>query len=104
MKKLKVTFGNKEIEQAYLDLNDKDHNKQLKMFIDRAFIDIENNAFCGVEIVKKTILNEYAKMFGKLDNLWKYSLPDAWRLIYTIKNEEIKILNIILDWDTTKRL
>ena len=29
---------------------------------------------------------------------------DSGARIYTIKNEEIKILNIILDWDTTKRL
>ena len=33
-----------------------------------------------------------------ITNLWKYDLPDAWRLIYTIGSDELKIVNIILEW------
>jgi len=25
-------------------------------------------------------------------------LPDGWRLVYTIKEDEVRILNIILEW------
>ncbi len=27
-----------------------------------------------------------------------YDLPSAWRLIYTIESDEIKIVSIILEW------
>lgn len=48
---------------------------------------------------KKTELEFESLKEGKyLTNLWKYDLPDAWRLIYTIKEDEIKILSIILEW------
>ena len=35
------------------------------------------------------------KKFG-INNLWKYDLPNSWRLIYTIKTNEVMILNVIL--------
>ena len=41
----------------------------------------------------KSYLEKY-----KIDNLWKYDLPNAWRLIYSIKNGQITILSIILEW------
>jgi hypothetical protein len=37
------------------------------------------------------------KEYG-ITNLWKYDLPNAWRLIYTIKEDEVTILNVILEW------
>ena len=40
----------------------------------------------------------YEKRFGRLDNLWKYNLPNAWRLIYTVKYGELIVLSIILEW------
>ena len=44
------------------------------------------------------IPKEYFRKYGKLDNLWKYNLPNAWRLIYTIKTEEVVVLSVILEW------
>jgi hypothetical protein len=34
-----------------------------------------------------------------MNNLWKYDLPDGWRLIYTLSTpNKIEILAIILEW------
>jgi len=61
-------------------------------------LNLEENAFCGIQIPKRLIPKEYLKRFGSLDNLWKYNLPDAWRLIYTVKNSRVAILSVILEW------
>lgn len=31
------------------------------------------------------------------DNLWKYDLPKAWRLIYSVANGEVCIISIVLE-------
>lgn len=48
-------------------------------------------------ISEKLWPNEYIKKY-KITNLWKYDLPDGWRLIYTIESNKIKIVSIILEW------
>ncbi len=38
-----------------------------------------------------------------MNNLWKYDLPDGWRIIYTITTpNKIEILAIILEWSDHK--
>ena len=66
-------------------------------FIVRAFEDIENNAFCGIQIPKKLIPKEYLKKYP-VKNLWKYNLPDAWRLIYSVQGKNLLVFSIILEW------
>ena len=34
----------------------------------------------------------------KIDNLWKYDLPNSWRLIYTIRLDEVEIISVVLEW------
>jgi len=65
------------------------------------FEDLEENAFSGTQISKKLIPKVYCNNFS-IDNLWKYDLPNAWRLIYSIKNSEIYVLSIILEWMSHK--
>ena len=44
------------------------------------------------------VVKEYQNKYGPLTNLWKYNLPNAWRLIYTIKRDEVVVLSIVLEW------
>ncbi len=37
------------------------------------------------------------KKYG-IDNLWKYNLPGAWRLVHSAAGNEIKIIAILLEW------
>ena len=39
----------------------------------------------------------YIQKYG-VNNIWKYNLPNAWRLIYTIAGNEVMIVSIILEW------
>lgn len=94
--KSKVFFGNEKLKSELGKLEKL--NSDLYNQIARAFANLEENAFCGIQIPKKLIPKEYEKNFGKLNNLWKYNLPDAWRLIYTVKNDKVNVLSIILDW------
>lgn len=97
--KSEVRFANEEIKNAYVELkNERFQEKQLQEWLERAFEDLEKNAFCGIQIPKRLIPQEYGKKFGKIENLWKYNLPNAWRLLYTIKRDEIVVLSIILEW------
>ncbi len=101
-KPIYVTFVNKKLESTYECLNEgKFEDKKLYEFISSALKDIKKDPLCGTKIKKKLWPKEYVKKYG-LNNLWKYDLPNAWRLIYTIKTDEIMILNVILEWFTHK--
>lgn len=63
---------------------------------------LEKNAFCGIQIPKKLIPEEYSKKFG-VKNLWKYDLPRGWRLIYSVRKEEIFIVSLIVEWFTSHK-
>lgn len=101
--KSEVRFGDEQIKKAYLELASKRfQEQQLKQWLDRALEDLEKNAFCGIQIAKRLIPKDYHAKFGPLDNLWKYNLPRAWRLLYTVKKDEVVVLSIILEWMTHK--
>lgn len=94
-----IKFGDENLKKAYLELDsNRFQEKQLKEWLDRAMEDIEKNAFCGIQLAKKLIPKEYPPKYGSIDNLWKYNLPNAWRLIYTIKKEGIVVFSIVLEW------
>jgi len=95
LKPSSVVFVNNKIERAFLKLGE---DSEIKKFIQRAIEDIKNNAFCGIPIPKKLFPKEYVKKYN-INNLWKYDLPDAWRLIYFITTpNKVEILAVILEW------
>jgi hypothetical protein len=38
-----------------------------------------------------------------IDNLWKYDLPGAWRLLYSVSGDKIEVMAIILEWLNHKK-
>jgi len=70
--KSKIFFGDKKVEKS-LEITDQELKRQLE----KAFKNLEENAFCGIQIPKKLFPKEYIKRFGILTNLWKYNLPGA---------------------------
>ena len=87
--KLRITYDNLKTSTG--------ENKLLYKWLSRAMDDLAQNSFCGIHIQKKLIPKEYVKKYD-IDNLWKYDLPIGWRLIYTIKKEEVLVVSIILEW------
>ena len=93
-----VHFGNKKLKIYFERLKDsKTEGKRLYKWISRAIEDLEKDVFCGIQIPKKLIPNDYIKKY-EIDNAWKYDLPQGWRLIYSVTNKEVLILSIILEW------
>ncbi len=100
--KSEIEFADEKIQMNFKELkNSKTEEKKLYNWICRAFEDLEENAFCGTQVSKKLIPNVYLDKYN-IDNLWKYDLPNAWRLIYTIKNGQVCVLSIILEWMSHK--
>ncbi len=96
--KSEISFAEVRIEKALRDLkNSKTEDKKLHKWILRAFEDLKENAFCGMQLPKRLIPKIYVSKYG-IDNLWKYDLPKGWRLIYSVANGQICILSIILEW------
>lgn len=95
MKPTEVQFINEKVQKAFSELEKED--PELKKKIERAFNDIKTNPFCGIQIPKRLIPQEYVKKFS-IHNVWKYNLPDAWRLLYSIEGGELKVITIVLEW------
>lgn len=95
IKPSEVVFANDKIEKIFQEL---DNNDNLKKSIIRAIHDIQNNAYYGIQIPKRLFPKEYIEKY-KINNLWKYDLPDGWRLIYTLNPlNQVEILSVILEW------
>jgi hypothetical protein len=91
-----LVFADESIKNAWEKIlkTDKEFAKQLL----KAKKDILENAFCGIQIPKDLIPLKYIQKYG-INNLWKYNLPDAWRLLYTITTPtKVEIVSVILEW------
>jgi len=96
--KTEIQFVNEKVKEAFEKLKSGKYEDGLVYeWISRAFIDIKQNPFCGIQIPRRLIPKEYFKKYN-VHNLFKYNLPDAWRLIYSIEDNQIFILSIILEW------
>ena len=83
-KQIHVAFITKKLKEQFESLKSgKFEDQQLYKFIDRALDDVKKDPTCGVKIPKKLWPKDYVKKF-EVTNLWKYDLPNAWRLIWSI--------------------
>ncbi|MBI4144507.1 hypothetical protein HY486_04630 [Candidatus Woesearchaeota archaeon] len=99
----KVRFCDEALHNAYESLKQgKSDEKELYLNLDKAFHDIEKNGFCGIQIPKRLIPKGYLVKY-RIHNLWKYNLPNAWRLLYSIESQHICVVSIIIEWLTHKR-
>lgn len=100
--KSKIKYAEGKVKESFEKLKDsKTEDRKLYDWINRAMDDLEENAFCGIQIPKKLIPKIYVEKYG-IDNLWKYDLPRGWRLIYSVANGEVCVLSIILEWMSHK--
>ena len=57
---------------------------------------LKNDPSYGIQVPKDRIPKEYVLAYGA-DNLWKINLAGHWRMIYTIKGKEVKIIALVMD-------
>ena len=91
----RVIFADEELKQTFENLKTED--ERLHKEIENALSAIKQNAFFGRNVKKKLIPKEIIQKH-EVDNLWIYNLRKDWRLIYSIANDKVEILAIILDW------
>lgn len=92
-----IKFSDEKLKKVFEELQfSKTEDKKLYEWIDRAMDDLEENAFCGTQIPKKLFPKEYVQKY-QITNLWKYDLPNGWRLLYTVGRDGIIVLSIILE-------
>lgn len=102
MKDFDVVFAEQKVKDAFEELKKgKFEDKQLYENINKAISALKQNPFCGIQIPKKLIPAAYLKIYT-IDNLWKYNLPSAWRLLYSVTQNELKIISVILAWMSHK--
>jgi len=81
MKPIFVAFISKKIKKEFEELEKgKFEDKKLYEFILRAIEDLKKNPMCGTKIPRSLWPVGYIKNYN-ITNLWKYDLPNAWRLI-----------------------
>jgi len=95
LKPSRVIFASESTEKEFYGLAEND---EIKKYIKRAIADIQINAYVGIQLPKRLIPKVYIQKYG-INNLWKYDLPDGWRLVYSITTpNKVEILAIILEW------
>ena len=101
MKRVRVILS-PEAEEVYNYLNKEAPNSKNENTILNAFTKkkelIKANPHYGDPISKKQIPKEYTKKYG-ITNLFRVELPNYWRMLYTLTNNDtqIEIIAFILD-------
>ncbi|MFH1409589.1 MAG: hypothetical protein ABIH34_06785 [Nanoarchaeota archaeon] len=72
----------------------KDNTEEIKLLrsINQKINFIKTNPFYGDNIPKKQIPKEY-----NVQNLWRVELVHYWRMLYTIKGDQIEVICFIID-------
>ncbi len=91
----KVIFADNDLKEAFERLKDED--ERLFKEIENALNKIRQDAFFGRNVKKNLIPKELIQRYN-INNLWIYNLRKDWRLLYTITNNEVEVLAIVLDW------
>lgn len=95
VKPSEVVFANDYLEKSFNSLTEQD---EIKIYLRRAISQIKMNAYCGIQLKKSLIPKEYTKKY-RVNNLWKYDLPDGWRVIYALfPQNKVEILSVIIEW------
>lgn len=84
---------NEIVGQQLKDEKENTQEMQLLRSIDQKRDLIKANPFYGDNIEKKKI----PKLYYDVPNLWRVELTGYWRMLYTIRGDEVQIVCFILD-------
>ena len=90
-----VVFAEISLVKTFYELAE---NNPLKKSIRKAIDNLKKNVFAGENIPKNLIPKEYIQKY-EIDNLWRYPLANAWRLVYSIVTpSNVEILAVIIEY------
>jgi hypothetical protein len=76
--------------------NSLDPNSPLKIAIDMAIGVLKEDPAAGNQVEKQLWPEKYIRKY-QINNLFRYRLPDGWRLTYTVVTDEKSTISTILD-------
>jgi len=96
-----------EADSGYKQLNklvgqqikeDKDNTEEMRLLrsINQKIDFVKANPFYGNNIPKALIPKEYILRYNA-KNLWRVELTNFWRMLYTIKGDQVEIICFVLD-------
>ena len=99
--KCAIRFFDEHVRDRFYALEHSTSEDQMMYYaIRRTIYKITNDYESGRFIEKRLVPKPYRKKYGA-NTLWKYDLPDGWRLIYMVSNDENnEPIAIILKWMT----
>ena len=87
---------NEIVGQQIKDGKENTEEMQLLKSINQKRDFIKANPFYGDNIPKAIIPKEYIVKYNA-KNLWRVELTNYWRMIYTIKGDQVEVICFILD-------
>ena len=97
-----VGFADEAVREAYDKLAEgRAEEKEIHKQIDEAIDDLKENPQIGIRVPKSVWPKIYIQKYG-ITNLRKINLRSGWRLLYTIRGNEIEIMSVLLEWMTHK--
>lgn len=99
-----IYFIDTSVEELYQALKESPRFKDKELYanLSKTISKIIENPYCGIKIPRKVWPKEYISNYN-ITNLWKYDLPNGWRLIYTIQGSKIEIISVIIEWFCHKK-
>ena len=95
MRPEKVVFIDETLEKSFNELNEAE---PVKKGLIRAIKILQEDAFSGRNVKKSIIPKSLILKYG-LSNLWIYTLPDGWRMLYSLTNSgDVEVIAVVLDW------
>lgn len=87
---------NEITEQQLNEGKENTEEIQLLKSINQKIEFVKANPFYGDNMPKYLIPEEYIQRY-KTSNLWRVELTNYWRMLYTIKGDQIEIICFVLD-------
>ena len=88
-----LKYADEKIKKELEKLKEKDPN--FYEHIANALRNIQEDPVCGIKISQRLIPKEWLKKF-EINNLYKYNLPNSWRLFYSLSSNEVELIAIVL--------
>jgi len=88
-----LEYADKNVKRDLEKLEKRD--KEFFEHVKNAFRNIKEDPVCGIKVSMKLIPKDWRKKYG-INNLYKYNLPNAWRILYSLAGNKIEIIAIIL--------
>ncbi len=88
-----LRYADERIKKSFEKLKFRD--EKFLRHLKNAIENIKDDPVCGIKISQKLIPKNWVREYS-INNLYKYNLPNAWRLLYSLSGNEIELIAIVL--------